>query len=1012
MNISDDGSGEAWSVVGCRTCDQFWIINRNESSETTTCPRCETEYQRSALRKRFTGTHDNAARVRSDLLSKQTTEHGFTRSEFGADLGKEKHKFDELGEGIGNPFGDNEFDPYAEQAEQHLEDWDERHADLFADAVEESERALEDEAQAYLDSKQLGYEAEAEDYLADTFGADLDLPPADLALSKQATLDGATDTSIVVDDTITTFADAALRDLQHHLVDAARDIAAGRTLGEFVDVLVGLGLDAYPSCFATLVGVASGDCRRAAALDDLLADVPSTEGRCAVARVFAMSDVTPTIAVSVEDEFFDLRRSKQRVPICEFVTALARGCDVTLVGSGVDHVRLYNAHRADLPVDRDDIAGHTRPVDETLEAARSELDLDGVAVRLLRELNDEPTGTLPYSALYDVPLEVGKATVRNHIGTLVDLGLAARFGPQHDRHLELLETGSELLAALDSEFGQQATLGEAVENRGQSCTQAVCPSDRQEGSTPAGPYRTAYLGRAEQVAVDALAEEGAVTTATRPLMEDERRAREVNVEGDDGVVQVGWTATSAMTATVSPAVALASPRVIDQVLTDERVENLDEPPAIIWSARNIGVEHLDNPPKLRDELIEWGERIEEMTTKLQNEECQDRARYRGEILRAAHGLYCSLVHLFDAVGVTVQRWLRVPERLDNQHLREVAYSVAHSSFIQSQYAKVHSAYRHLFEDREDVRDRALGVDVDPTDPEGELLGSLVVTGSDVDRFADALEKKLDRSEETFHEDAPEFSIPIAIRNRTHATEAFSTVANRLCRRKKLAATTTAVRLLQLLTGSPFDAATALFGQGLAAEEKYAGRDIRADEVCRALATLPEDRLVPDEAATVRSILHTLCRVDNSVATATLAEYADISERSLRRHRDRLEAFDIVTVEDGVWSLTVTESGSIWDRSPDARLANLVESIADTLLDVATYVDVTTPLGMFDGPLNYEPLADAVPDLVPWLRRLASVLQAPLHGVDDRTDAIVKVGRTPSQTAITEQTAQTKTASGD
>lgn len=985
-----------YAVVGCSDCSQLWILDTHDPEQPVTaeCPRCGAGHLRRKLRP--LAQHDDhaaAAELRSRILAERAGARESYETEDGyADQARRVDERFDAGD-----------DLLAEEAEQHLAERENRFADLAEAYLEERDRYLQEQAERYLDEQEFALADEAERYLEDVVGTD-ETPSTSsgtLTLTQQEPMDPAAD--VTVDGTITTFANEVLNsvDVQEALIDAARSAATGRTLVEYQDLLADAGVD--DQLAGDLLRVATGDTR--AALQ--LLDGSSVDGRgtghsdvgdlIAPLRVFALAeDVTPTVVVRLEDEFFDLRRT-QRLDVCRWLSTLARGCDVRLVATGRQHRKLFDAHREDVPVSRDDIASRTGPVGDVVETARDDLDHDSREVEILRMLADAGAQTLSYHNVQSA-FDVGRSRISQCISHLIGLELVETFEGASSKCVELLETGSAFLDALDAEIGRQAELGDCVSETRQSSPQAVLSRGRREGSPSGGPYRTAYLGRSVQAALDATAVDGGIAAVTHPADPDDRRVRGVSVSPDGEQVQVAWSAADAMPAVVSPAVALADPRVINQVLTDDRLEDLDEPPAILRGARCIGSlsdEALADWDVLREEFVEWGQTIEDLTTKLANGDYDDRDRFRGEILRSAHGLYGSLVHLFDALDVDVVRGMFIPEGLDERQHRAIATATTLATLIQSKYGKGHSAYRQLFEPREDRRDDALGLDVDAADPAGELLGSLVVLGDDVHRFVDDLEGALEHPGD-LHEDAPEFEIPIPIVERTDARDAYAGVAARLLARKNLSPTRQGVTILQVFCGSPVDAARALYGRGLAVEERHEGRSVRTDEIRRALATLPADRIVPDETASASSMLAALLQ-GGPLSKSELAERADVATRTVSRTQERLEALGVVDVDDGEWSLVleVDEDDAtdhpVWTDDVDVvgALYELVETVID---EPERLADPDDPVG---GAFFWPPDPDDVADELPWV---GAWLPA-LRDGDGTPETVVSVGATPAQAAL-------------
>lgn len=216
-----------------------------------------------------------------------------------------------------------------------------------------------------------------------------------------------------------------------------------------------------------------------------------------------------------------------------------------------------------------------------------------------------------------------------------------------------------------------------------------------------------------------------------------RRTRFVGYDEncDEGVVAIH--ATTPLQYIVSIATALASPRFLDLSLPVSRLENVfDTPPRILRDTRCIGSlsdEAVRDPQSFRDALVEWGEEIAHLTTKLSRGDYDDRNRFRAEIMRSAHGLAGTIVHVFDVAGINLVREIRVPSGLNVNDHAALAKSIAISTAFQ--WRKGHFiAYRQLFEDREDKRAATFAPEIDAADPFGELIGSIVVRGGDVYRF--------------------------------------------------------------------------------------------------------------------------------------------------------------------------------------------------------------------------------------------------------------------------------------
>jgi len=806
-------------------------------------------------------------------------------------------------------------------------------------------------------------------------------------------------------------------DVRDAFVRSVREFASGRSTADLLEAFDDRDVPAH--LHGKLLAVARGDRRRAW---QLVADVvPSlgsgwstVEDVLATASLFDVSPRTPTVAIHVGQGFRERRRD-QREDVCSLLATLARGVDVRLVTTGLTRVWLAREHRADLPgVSEWRSADRTQgPLDAVVDEALAALDPDGREVSLLRDLADEPGETLSYHSLY-AAASVDESRVRQCLGTLADLGLVESFGPSTDRKVELLEAGRALL----SELSRQITLDDGVSETPQHHPQAVYHADTSpapdDSSATAGadrgPYRTRYMGRPQQHAAAACAPDGGVGLVRAPLTDedadDARRTRLVTYdeERDEAVVSV--RATGALQLTVSVALALASPRLFDAALPVDRLEAIDDPPAILRDARCIGGlsdEALADGEVLRDALVEWGEDLADMTRDLKEADQEDLDGRRSAIMRSAHGLAGTIVHLLDVAGVDLVREVRVPGGLDGDHLDELARSIGIGAAIQSRYGAF-AVYRQLFEHREDKRQRSLTPDVDAADPLGRLIGGFILRGPDVDRLQPALEDHIATPRE-LAEEVPELAVHVPLER--VGRSAFATAATRLLSAKHLRPSSEAVSLLQALVGTPYDATRAL--QQLSPEDQ--ARDVRPDELRYALATLPSDRITPTLPPTAGAIVATLLAATEPLPQAILAERADVATESVRRHRDRLEALGLLDREGTTYRLALSFRTTEERRqpvTPDApdRFVDAVGALLEVALPAERYADPGDPVA---GTLFHPPdpwgVVNASASLEPWVR-LAAALTA--TDPPDRA-ASVSVGPPLEQASLDAATTQGVTA---
>jgi DNA-binding transcriptional ArsR family regulator len=219
----------------------------------------------------------------------------------------------------------------------------------------------------------------------------------------------------------------------------------------------------------------------------------------------------------------------------------------------------------------------------------------------------------------------------------------------------------------------------------------------------------------------------------------------------------------------------------------------------------------------------------------------------------------------------------------------------------------------------------------------------------------------------------------------------------MCDHKNLRSTSEAVTLLRALTDSPYAVADAL--HGLRSEDRP--RDIRLDEVRVALAHLDADQLLPSTAPTVSAAVAVLLRSARPQSQAEIAAAADISERSLRRHLDVLEALDLVRETEQGYRLALpfaTDEERGAEIMPEA-VTDATSAPQDLLFDVATVlVDDPGRLadlgGAFGWPPDFEQLRAQLPDIDPWVRVARVLCDDP-----DPEPATVTFGSTVEQTSI-------------
>jgi biotin operon repressor len=627
----------------------------------------------------------------------------------------------------------------------------------------------------------------------------------------------------------------------------------------------------------------------------------------------------PTVVVVMERGFREQRRA-QREQILELLVAVATVADVRLVATTLTERFLATEHRATLPssvTERLDARRVEGPLAEVVETARETLDPEGRAAELLGLLADEPTETLTYGALA-ARLNVGRSYVRRLVTEdLQPLGLVERVDVG-EAAVALHPAGNSYVETVETGIARQQRLDDCVTQTGKPVSDSRVDTRvhgaGEEAPTPPGDrgrdrhrldrhHRTAYLSRWEHDATRAAVVEQGVALLEEPIdPQDDRGAGRWSYDDEREELVVGAEYDNPLQHMASVAMALLNWRTFEHVLTPQRLDALLEahPATILRHGRTVGwlSGDVEDGEDLRDALQDGREQLGELTTKLAKGEYEDRNRFRGEITRLAHGLVGTMRHLLDLAGVEVTTQVRVPRfrQFDEGDRRDLARCLAIGTAIGSRYGHF-TAYRQLFEDREEKREQALAPEVDAAEPLGRPLGDTVVVGPGVAGLEDELTDELE-APYPVQEDAPEFAVHVPVATADRRCN-YGAVTQRLTRRKGLEPTRAAVSVLRAFTRSVWAA-----GRALSALSGETGRPIGLDEVRLALATLEADELLPDHPPTVQKATASLLRAKEPLSQTELAEAADVSARSLRTHLDRMEAIGVVAVTAGGYRLAL------------------------------------------------------------------------------------------------------------
>lgn len=678
--------------------------------------------------------------------------------------------------------------------------------------------------------------------------------------------------------------------------------------------------------------------------------------------IFAASDVTPTIAIQLDGRFSE-RKPAQRRDVLDLCLALAEGCRVHLVVTGLAGRFLWEHHRDQLPTsvtDRFNPQPHSGPgqppaVTERVTTARETLDPDGTVTTVLRTLRDEPSETLSYDAL-SRELRLSETNRRQVAHTLDhDLALAERIDvPGGGRGLSLRPAGQAYLEAIDEDIGSQHRLPPGASD-------SVTPPPKSSDNSRVSPraWERREVNSTDHSAADRPADEANAVTATqdhsrdsvhpvyldRPSYEGARMAaasgeialvdapverlqrrdgdRDCRVPGwsydeDAGDLVAAATYTNPMQYWTCIARALASTWTWNRVLTEDVLAEIfaTHSRRILRDARNIGglsEDRYEDPAA----FIAYYQNLEatlcDLTQQWRRGEYDSAEGIRSEITQLAKGVSGSIAQLLDLADIGLVREVRLPafsRNWSDAHRRQaLVRTLAHSCSIESVYGHF-VVHRQLYEQRDGHREAAMDPNVDAYDPLAELVGSIVVVGPGVSNLEDELRAAL-RSPGELHDNAPEIAVRIPVRT-TASRSVIARTVRRMCERKQLTATREPVSLFDGFVATSYDVARAIH-RGLTTDDHP--REIRIDEVRRALAHLDPDRLLPtaDVNPTMRKALSVLLGAEQPLSEVELARRADITTQSFRDNREGFVVIDLLRETPEGWRLSLSFADERYDE---------------------------------------------------------------------------------------------------
>lgn len=820
-------------------------------------------------------------------------------------------------------------------------------------------------------------------------------------------------------------------EIQRYFLNAVKSAAYGRTPREFTGLLDAVGIEPTPvqeSYRGLLTLTARGDTRQwdlVRLTQKLGTGKRPVSGILTAAILFRFANTTPetnidtpTVTVEITHDAFKNRARNQREKICRLLSILSKSLNIRLSIDLMTQAYLRDKHR-------DDLRGvhewpSTRHPDSHIEDAILDLDANGGAAEVLRTLNNQPSETTSYHELY-ATIEKARQSVRGYVSTLKDYGLINDFGPQSEKKFTLLDAGREVLDELNANRTRQTTLENSVHETPNSLRHNRVTRDRETGTgsrrpevashstadhpadstADTGQYQTAYLNRAEHDAIAASGgESGRVSVVPDDIEDIDSKTRFVSYDAEREEAIVSVHATNPQDYMVNTAVAFSSPRLLEEALDDATLDTVIEnvPAAILRNAREIGYlteDVLGSPASIREMFAEWGADVQELKMKLHRNEYggdddrfDDAAALSSKILRDAHGLTGSIVHLLDAAGVDVVRDVRVPAGLNGDYVDDLGETVSVGLMIQAGYGS-HNAYRQLIEDREEKRSRSFGVEVDAADPVGSVIGSMVVRGGSAERVGEAVTSEFESVE--LHDDAPSFTVPVTVEGVSR--ENVAVAATRVLSRKNIRVTREIVSVLDGVVPSPFAVTQAL--EQLAAEPE--SREMDASELRYALTHVKTGSVLPDLPSSAGEIVTVLFDATEPLTTTEVADRIGKTPQTVRDQRDALESTGLVQTDDG-WRVMLSFR---FERGEGIVPETCSETRDGVVTGVVDAVDTTTckcsDAIVSDGDI--EGCQDPRCLLRRWLR-VAVALTGAGHSRGVRGGGVVVVGVECAQTPVT------------
>lgn len=237
-------------------------------------------------------------------------------------------------------------------------------------------------------------------------------------------------------------------------------------------------------------------------------------------KILRASTKTPTVVVQIPTDIFDVDRMT-RDRLIEYLTELARGCDVNIVATAQTQRRLILDYEFELPTsviestiarcDTDRVTDDPEGVvDAVVPAEISPGDTEFDVLRLIAEGRTDMAHYGTNSELAnDARLSVGRSRISTAVATLSEHGLVNQHG-EKDPYAVVTAAGKEALARVRQQYGDQSTLedagewddGDGVSESPNAYADTCCHAQGREGGEGEDTTATAGCSTAEEAAAD------------------------------------------------------------------------------------------------------------------------------------------------------------------------------------------------------------------------------------------------------------------------------------------------------------------------------------------------------------------------------------------------------------------------------------------------------------------------------------------------------------------------------